>query len=429
MSSLKAGNISSSGFAQDFFLHTWPVRTFGVEEEFLIVDPGSGQPLPMAGLLLRLHEPGTPGVGQSPQLPTLAAELHQEQLEVISRPHSRLEALAAEIRAGRTYADSLARMAGARIAALATSPVPVTPHATRTDRYDVLQEKFAQTAREQLTCGYHVHVSVDSDEEGVAVLDRIRPWLPSLTAVSSNSPFWNGTDTGYSSFRTQAWNRWSSAGPTEVFGSARAYHALVAGLARTGVVNSPDFDARLSANHPTVEVRVSDVCLEARDAVMIAALVRALVIAAAREWESGLQPDHVPAAILRQGVWQASRYGVHRKLLHPLTHQPDTARTVLTAVFDHVRDALEEAGDTDYVVDSLERILGQGTGSTRQREVLARGGGLAHVVSKATGLTHEDPAGNTSGLSSSRRLEFQNEHRVNFAPTPHHTWARMATLG
>ncbi|WP_104045470.1 YbdK family carboxylate-amine ligase [Arthrobacter sp. ZGTC412] len=203
--------------------------------------------------------------------------MQQDQLEVITRPHSSLEALAAEIRDGRAYADSLARLVGARIAALATSPVPVAPHAKRTDRYDALQEKFALTAREQLTCGSHVHVSVGSDEEGVAVLDRIRSWLPVLTAISSNSPFWNGTDSGYASFRTQAWNRWSSAGPTEVFGSARAYHSLVAALSGTGVINNPDFDARLSVRHPTVEVRVADVCLESGDAVLVAALVRALV--------------------------------------------------------------------------------------------------------------------------------------------------------
>jgi hypothetical protein len=143
----------------------------------------------------------TPG-GQAvdpPSRPVLAVELQQEQLEVITHPRSSLSGLAAEIRAGRFYADSLARKAGARIAALATSPVQVTPHATSNDRYDALMEKYAVTAREQLTGGCHVHVSVGSDEEGVAVLDRIRSWLPSLIALSSNSPFWNGTDSGYTS--------------------------------------------------------------------------------------------------------------------------------------------------------------------------------------------------------------------------------------
>ncbi len=323
----------------------------------------------------------------------LAAELQQEQLEVMTRPHASLSGLAAEIRAGRAYADSLARTAGARIAALATSPLPATPHPTRNDRYDALMEKHALTAREQLTCGYHVHVSVDSDEEGVAVLDRIRAWLPPLIALSANSPFWNGADSGYASFRTQAWNRWSTAGPTEVFGSAQAYHSLVERLSATGVVTSPDFDARLSVRHPTVEVRVADVCLDARDAALIAALVRALVETAAREWDAGQPPDMVPATILRQGAWRASRWGTKGELLHPVTHRPDTARNVFDALCGHVREALDDAGDTADVVQSVQRILDHGTGASRQRQAFDRNGRLADVVAHATGLTHKEPAG------------------------------------
>ncbi|WP_427017115.1 carboxylate-amine ligase [Pseudarthrobacter sp. P1] len=361
------------------------MRTFGVEEEFLIVDPVNGLPLPLAAEVLGLHGPG----GQA----VLAAELQQEQLEVITHPHSSLAGLAAEIRAGRAHADALARKVGARIAALATSPLPVTPHPIRNERYDALIQRHALTAREQLTCGTHVHVSVGSDEEGVAVLDRIRSWLAPLIALSSNSPFWNGTDSGYSSFRTQAWNRWSTAGPTEVFGSARAYHGLVEDLSSTGVVINPDFDARLSTRHPTVEIRVSDVCLDARDTVLIAALVRALVETAAREWAAGQPPDLVPAIILRQGAWRASRWGIHGELLHPTTHKPDTATRVISALHDHVRDALDEAGDGAYVEESLERILSNGTGASRQRQVYERHGSLPDVVAHATRLTHQTSAG------------------------------------
>jgi carboxylate-amine ligase len=365
------------------------VRTLGVEEEFLIVDPRNGGPLPLAGDVLRLHDLGR-AAEDPPSYPMLAVDLQQEQLEVITGPHSSLSGLAAEIRAGRSYADSLARKAGARISALATSPLPVAPRHTRNDRYDALLEKFALTAREQLTCGYHVHVSVGSDEEGVAVLDRIRSWLPPLIALSSNSPFWYGTDSGYASFRTQAWNRWSTAGPSDVFGSADAYHSLVERLSGTGVVTSPDFDARLSARHPTVEVRVSDVCLDVRDAALIAALVRALVETAAREWEAGKAPDMVPAAVLRQGAWRASRFGMDGNLLHPIAHIPDTARNVVTALYDHVRDALDETGDAAYVLESLQRILDHGTGATRQRQAYERNGSLADVVAHATGVTHEE---------------------------------------
>lgn len=370
---------------------TYQMRTLGVEEEFLIVDPHNGSPLPLAGELLRLQGPLGQAVDSSSQ-PMLSVELHQEQLEVITHPHSSLDGLAAEIRAGRAFADSLARKAGARIAALATSPLAVTPHATRNDRYDELLEKYALTTREQLTCGCHVHVSVGSDEEGVAVLDRIRSWLPPLIALSSNSPFWNGTDSGYASFRTQAWNRWSTAGPTEVFGSAQAYHALVADLSDTGVVINPDFDARLSARHPTVEIRVADVCLDPRDTVLIAALVRALVETAAREWKAGQAPDMVPAVILRQGTWQASRWGIQGELLHPVTHKPDTARHVISALHGHVLDALYEAGDAAYVEESLQRILSNGTGASRQRQAHDRNGQLADVVTDAIKLTHQEAA-------------------------------------
>lgn len=366
------------------------MRTFGVEEEFLIVDPVSGVPLPLSAEVMGLHADNAWATSQaSGQM--LSAELHQEQIEVITHPHSSLDGLAAEILAGRSYADALARKAGARIVALATSPLAITPSPTRNDRYDALVEKYALTAREQLTCGFHVHVSVGSDDEGVAVLDRIRSWLPALMALSSNSPFWNGQNSGYASYRTQAWNRWSTAGPLEVFGSAQAYHALVANLSGTGVVINPDFDARLSARHPTVEIRVSDVCLDPRDTVLIAALVRALVETAAREWEAGVEPDGVPAIILRQSVWMASRWGIQGELLHPVTHRPESARRVISALHDHVRDVLEESGDGAYVEEALGRVLNNGTGATRQLASYERHGQLADVVTHAIGLTHSEP--------------------------------------
>ena len=383
------------GVASDVALtvHTWRVRTFGVEEEFLIVDPVSGLPLPLSTEVMGLHGDAIVWVPDPSARQMLSAELHQEQLEVITHPHGTLTGLSAEIIAGRTYADSLARQVGARIVALATSPLALTPHPTRNERYDDLVEKYALTAREQLTCGFHVHVSIDSDEEGVAVLDRIRSWLPTLMALSSNSPFWNGQDSGYDSYRTQAWSRWSSAGPMEVFGSARAYHSLLADLSGTGVVINPDFDARLSARHPTVEIRVSDVCLDPRGTVLIAVLARALVETAAREWEAGKEADRVPALILRQGVWTASRWGIRGELLHPETHRPDTARRVISALYEYVRDALEESGDATYVRESLQRILEKGTGASLQRQAHARNGRLADVVTDAIGQTHQETAG------------------------------------
>ena len=147
---------------------------------------------------------------------------------------------------------------------------------------------FGLTAQEQLTCGCHVHVQVESDEEGVAVLDRIQPWLATLLALSANSPFWQGVDSSYASFRYQAWGRWPCSGPTEWFGSAEASHETVGQMVRTGTLLDTGmvyFDARLSQHYPTLEVRIADVCLRHEDAVLIAALVRALVETEARAWQ------------------------------------------------------------------------------------------------------------------------------------------------
>ncbi|WP_228985061.1 YbdK family carboxylate-amine ligase, partial [Streptomyces sp. DH12] len=148
------------------------------------------------------------------------------------------------------------------VAALATSPLPVSPAVGVNERYRWMERQYGIATREQLVLGCHVHVSVESDEEGVAVLDRLRPWLAVLTALSANSPFWQGKDSGYASYRSRVWQRWPSAGPTELFESPERYHRRVADMVATGAILDEGmiyFDARLSERYPTVEVRVSDV--------------------------------------------------------------------------------------------------------------------------------------------------------------------------
>ena len=201
---------------------------------------------------------------------------------------------------------------GVEIAALGTSPLPVDPSLTPSRRYERMAERFGLTVKEQLTCGCHVHVAVDSDDEGVAVVDRVRPWLAPLLAVSANSPFWQGRDSKYASFRSQVWARQPSAGPTELFGSARAYRETMQAVIDSEVLLDPGmiyFDARLSERYPTVEVRVADVCLDADDAVLVAAVCRALVETAVREWRAGRPAGQIRTELLRLAMWRAGRSG------------------------------------------------------------------------------------------------------------------------
>ena len=355
------------------------VRTLGIEEEFLLVDPASGRPRAVGQAVLA-----------SADADGLAAEFQLEQLETGTTPCLALEELSRQLRAVRATAAAAAGDVGVALAALATSPLSVDPTVTPSPRYAEMARRFCMTASQQLTCGCHVHVAIDSPEEGVAALDRIRPWLAPVLALSANSPFWAGADSGYSSYRAQVWQRWPTAGPYGVFGSAEEYRRLVETVLGTGTVLDEGmlyFDARLSYHCPTVEVRVADVCREPDDAVLVAALVRALVETSVQRWQAGEPPDPVRPEVLGLASWRASRSGVEGELVDPRTWRPAPARDVLDGFVEHVAPALDEAGDLLAVRELLPAVLARGTGARRQREVMRRTGDLAEVVRDASKAT------------------------------------------
>ncbi|MGO4146189.1 glutamate--cysteine ligase [Paenarthrobacter sp. YAF11_1] len=385
------------------------MRTFGVEEELLIADPADGTPLALAADILDVAAPlygdatGVTTAETTAENATLKSEFKQEQVEVNSRPCRTAAELKAEIRAGRALSDKAARAVGARVAALATPPVF---HATPTmgnQRYAAMGTEFGLISREQLTCGFHVHVSIESPEEGVAVLDRMRHWLPVLLALSANSPFWMGADTGFASYRTQIWNRWPTAGPMDVFGSAEGYQAILSELLGTGVPLDEGmiyFDARLSRGHPTVELRIADVCLYAEDALTIAVIARALVETSAAEWRQGKPASSTLTPVIRMANWKASRFGINQQLLHPMEQRPYPAADVVGALLRHVRVALTGAGDLALARAGVANILRRGTGERLQRQAYSQRRRLSDVVSAAIASTHQDGERSDAGLLS-----------------------------
>jgi len=362
------------------------MRTFGVEEELLIVDPATGVPVPLGDALLS-------GLKDVPNGPAFGFELKLEQIETQTAPCLDHDDLLRQIRQGRSLADRAARAHGARVAALATSPLSTVTHNTPDPRYAAMQERFGVTVADQLTCGLHVHTLIDSPEEGVAVLDRIRDKLAVLAALSANSPFWNGAATGFESYRTQVWDRCPGAGPAMIFGSYPGYQRVVARLLDSGVLFDEGmvyFDARLARDHPTVEVRVADVCLRAEDGALIAVLVRALVESASRDWRRGVAPAPVPTVLLRMAAWQASNFGLRAGLLDFGCFRPAPARQVVSALVDFLAPVLEEQGELGLARRGVERLLAVGTGSQLQRRTLLAGAadaGMAAVVARAVQVT------------------------------------------
>ncbi|OEJ36018.1 glutamate--cysteine ligase [Streptomyces subrutilus] len=379
------------------------MRSVGVEEELLLVDTDTGEPLAVAGAVLAAADRAAGGADEENGKEaghTFEAELKEEQVEFATKPVTEMGELRDEIVRWRAEAARHAAVAGAAVAAVATSPLAVRPSMSPGRRYAWVARQFGMTAQEQLTCGCHVHVSVDSDEEGVGVLDRIRPWLPVLTAISANSPFWQGEDTLYGSYRSRVWNRLPSAGPVDVFGSADRYHAEVRAMVDSGVLRDRGmlwFDARLSASYPTVEIRVADVCLDASTPVLLAALVRGLVETAARAWQAGEPPARVSTGLLRLASWQAGRSGLDGPLLHPHTLRETSPEEALEALYGHVADALADSGDEELVRAGIARLLEHGNGARVQRDLLRSQGDLASVVRHCARRTIADAHGDLPG--------------------------------
>jgi carboxylate-amine ligase len=360
------------------------VRPLGIEEELLLFSPETREAVPAAPQVIkRFHEHGPgrePAGGASDELDH---ELFRHQLEIRTDPTTDAGDAFAQLVAARRNAGMAARAAGLAIGVSGIAPLGTDQSlVSADDRYLDMLHTFGEVARAGGTCGMHVHVEIQSPEEGIGVIDRVAPWLPVLVALSANSPFADRRDTGYASWRSQVWARWPSAGPTEQFGSLEGYREVSRMLLESGAARDDGmlyFDARLSAAHPTVEVRVCDVCTDPADAVVVAVLVRALVETSATAWAEGRPAPPWRAEALRAAHWRASRFGLSETLVHPVLRELRPAREVLDALVAAVEPALADAGDLDRVMRRFDRVLHE-NGAARQRAAYERTGTVEGVV-------------------------------------------------
>jgi glutamate---cysteine ligase / carboxylate-amine ligase len=364
------------------------VRKVGVEEELLLVHPETGELADAAGAVLQEHRSERGGAASPSASRDLEGELLRHMIETHTEPSADLTETGRQLREARRTAIAAAEESGVAVAAVATAPLgSATPAVSVNPRYERIVQEFGDTGRGAGTLGMHVHVDVADDDEGVRVIDGLRPWLPLLTAVSANSPYASGRDTGYASWRQQVWTRWPTAGTAEPYGSAAEYHRVSDTLIRLGAALDDGmlyYDARLSAAYPTVEIRVADTCTDLDDAVLVAALARALVETLAR---SGAPAETPRSDLLRAAWWRAARYGLTGDLVHPVSWDLVPAHEALRSLAETIGPALGEAGDTALVDDGLARLATSGTGARRQRSAFERTGDLRGVVADVVART------------------------------------------
>ena len=218
---------------------------------------------------------------------------------------------------------------------------------------------------EQLVCGCHVHVGIADPELAIQVVNRARSWLPVLLALTANSPFWQGSDSGYASFRTNVWQRWPTSGTPGTFAARAEYDELVRTLLAVDAIDDPAriyWDIRPSAKFDTVEFRVADANLTVDDTVMTAGLARALVVACHRQVVDG-EPWVDPRLELRRAAaWRAARFGLDGRLLDLAGCQSLAASEMVERLLEFLRPALVDLGDWERVRALVAEVMAGGTG-------------------------------------------------------------------
>ncbi|WP_067500841.1 glutamate--cysteine ligase [Actinoplanes sp. TFC3] len=337
--------------------------TLGVEEEYLLIDPETGQNAPVVQKAL----------GALPDAMRLQSrlEFRHSMLEMVTPVCSGLAELRRELDLMRSAAADAAAEAGVLLVAVGATPLAEPVREPADDpRFRAITRHYGPIAYDAAVCGCHVHVGVPDPETAILVSTRLRPWLPLIQAIAANSPLYQGVDTGHASWRSLQLKRWPALGPTPAFESFADYEQTI----RTLVAASAMLDdsmilwyARPSAAYPTIEIRVADVCATPADTVLIAGLIRALVtVLQSTPGPLGPASD----TVLEAAHWNAAHAGLEGTLLDVRTGQPRPAWELVDELVEFVTPTLTAFGDLEVITAELDRVRAEGTGAARQRRLL-----------------------------------------------------------
>ncbi len=307
--------------------------SIGVEEELFLVDLEDGSPVPWADQLCASMPRFFRG--------NVAGELYPCTMELKTPVYRDLGEI--EIALSALRAETAARAAKLGIGLLASSTHPDMPRGhmiLRDDsRYHRQSAEYRQLIVDQKVVGCHIHIGLES-EEVIPVMNRVRSLLSPLVALSANSPFWYGTDTGYASWRTMVWNSWPISGSPPRFLSHARYKAFVEEQVSTGVISDASnlyWDVRPSCRWPTLEFRAFDVGRTVEEVVTLVALVRACVRTVRDEEACGIPAEDVSRELLEAARWRAARDGLGGQLFDVVERRLKPATDVLSGLLEKVR--------------------------------------------------------------------------------------------
>jgi len=354
-----------------------PSFTIGIEEEYQTIDPETRD--------LRSHiDVEIIAKGKTLLKEAVKAEMHQSVVEVGTGVCNDIKEASRQIKDLRTQICGLAKQNGLRLAASGTHPFAdwrkqaIYPD----ERYEVIVQDLKMVARANLIFGLHVHVGIEDRETAIHLMNAARYFLPHILALSTNSPFWLGMDTGLKSYRCKVFDKFPRTNIPDLIPSWGEYQRFVDLLVKTNCIDNAKkiwWDIRPHPNFPTIEFRICDVPMRADETIAIAALIQATVAKLYRIHSENQSFRLYDRALLMENKWRALRYGLDGKLIDFGKQIEVPVRDLIYEYLHFVDDVVDELNSRDEI-NYIHRILEHGTGADRQLRIFQETGDLTKVM-------------------------------------------------
>ena len=354
-----------------------PSLTIGIEEEYQTIDPETRD--------LRSHiDTEIMSQGKLLLKEQVKAEMHQSVVEVGTGICKHIKSAAVELKALRKEIVNLARQNGLSLASAGTHPFAdwrqqdIYPD----QRYYTIVQDLKMVARANLIFGLHVHIGVEDREASIHLMNAARYFLPHILALSTNSPFWLGMDTGLKSYRCKVFDKFPRTNIPDYFPSWGEYERFVDLLVKTNCIDNAKkiwWDIRPHPNFPTLEFRVCDVPMRADETIAIAALIQATIAKLYKLYEANQGFRLYRRALIMENKWRAVRYGLDGKIIDFGKQQEVPVRDLIYEYLNFVDDVVDELNSREEI-NYIHRILEHGTGADRQLRIYQETGDLTKVM-------------------------------------------------
>src|SRR5438046_3966878 len=361
------------------------VFTLGIEEEFAIIDPETRE--------LRSHIHEILEGGKIMLKEQIKPEMHQSVVELGTEICQSIVDARAHVLELRSKLAELAGRSGLKIASVGTHPFSHWHDQliTEGERYQEIVKDMQLVARANLIFGLHVHVGIPDRERAIHVMNQARYFLPHIYALSVNSPFWVGRNTGLNGYRLKVFERFPRRGIPDAFESLSEYEDYCKLLVKTGCIDNPKkiwWDIRLHPFFNTLEVRVCDAQSRVDDTLAIAALLQAIVSKLFKLLRQNTTFRVYRRRLLDENRWRATRYGIDGKLIDFGRETEVDTRSLLNELLEFGSTDASELGSHKEMAH-VERIMREGTGADRQLAAFARTQDMKAVVDQIVAETYE----------------------------------------